>query len=104
MHRHIDLKDLFLDWVAGKERIARDYRSSHEIALEDQVQKLVEENRDMKEHAIHWEGAAARDLARAVAALYTTARARLDATVASGAIDQADSDPGNVSSVTARTS
>jgi hypothetical protein len=103
-HRHIDLKDLFLDCVSEREQIARDHRSSREIALEDQVQKLVEENRDLKEPAIHWEGAS-RDLARTVAALqalYSTARARLDAIVASGAIEEADTDPGNVSSITGR--
>lgn len=102
-HRHIDLKDLFLDCVAEREQIARDHRSSREIALEDQVEKLVEENRDLKERAIHWEGAA-RDLARTVAALqalYTTARARLDAVVASAASEETDTDPGNVSSLTA---
>jgi len=103
-HRHIDLKDLFLDCVAEREQEVRDRRTPNEIALEEQVDDLKEKNRELHTRATHWEGAA-RDLARTVAALqalYATARARLDTVVANGSIDEADTDPGNVSPITTR--
>lgn len=82
-HRHIDLKDLFLDCVAEQQQETRDVRTPNEVALEEQVDELKARNRDLQTRATHWEGAA-RDLARTVAALqmlYTTANARLDAII-----------------------
>jgi len=78
-HRHIDLKDLFLDCAAELEQEARDLRNPNELALEEQVAELKRRNQDLQTRATHWEGAA-RDLARTVAALqmlYDTASARL---------------------------
>lgn len=82
-HRHIDLKDLFLDCVVERQQEARDLRPPSEVALEEQVDELKARNRDLQTRATHWEGAA-RDLARTVAALqmlYTAASARLDAII-----------------------
>lgn len=104
-HRHIDLKDLFLDCVAEHEQEARDRRSPTEIALEKQVDELKKKNRELQTRATHWEGAA-RDLARTVAALqmlYSTASARLDAIVADVALEDPDSTSGlNVSPIGGR--
>jgi AcrR family transcriptional regulator len=88
-HRHIDLKDLFLDCVAERQQETRDLRPANEIALEKQLDELKARNRDLQTRATHWEGAA-RDLARTVAALqmpYTTASARLDAIISDTALD-----------------
>ncbi|CAN5749873.1 hypothetical protein BH09ACT7_BH09ACT7_26780 [soil metagenome] len=96
-HRHIDLKDLFLDCAAECEQAARDLRSPKEVALEDQVDNLKKKNRDLQTRATHWEGAA-RDLARTVAALqmlYATASARLDAIIADLALKDPDPMPGS---------
>jgi len=104
-HRHIDLKDLFLDCAAEREQEVRDRRNPNEIALEVQVEDLKEKNRELQTRATHWEGAA-RDLARTVAALqalYATASARLDAVIANGAPGQVASGPDiNVSTMTRR--
>ncbi|MBE5477978.1 hypothetical protein E3G68_005332 [Mycobacteroides abscessus] len=92
-HRHIDLKDLFLDCAAKLEQEARDRRNPNEVALEEQVAELKRRNQDLQARATHWEGAA-RDLARTVAALqmlYDTASARLDAIIADVALE--DSGP-----------
>ncbi|MCK0177115.1 hypothetical protein [Mycolicibacterium sp. F2034L] len=101
-HRHIDLKDLFLDCAAEFAQEARDRRTPTEVALEEQVDDLKKKNRDLQTRATHWEGAA-RDLARTVAALqmlYDTASARLDAIIADVALDDSDPAPGsNVSSI-----
>jgi hypothetical protein len=94
-HRHIDLKDLFLDCAAEHEQAARDLRSPNEVALEEQVDDLKKKNRDLQTRATHWEGAA-RDLARTVAALqmlYATASARLDAIIADVALENPDPTP-----------
>jgi hypothetical protein len=83
-HRHIDLKDLFLDCAAEREQEAQDLRPPNEIALQEQVEDLKKKNRDLQTRATQWEGAA-RDLARTVAALQSlnaTANARLDAVIA----------------------
>ncbi|MCG7606795.1 MULTISPECIES: hypothetical protein [Mycobacterium] len=88
-HRHIDLKDLFLDCVAERQQETRDLRPPNEVALEEQVDELKARNRDLQTRATHWEGAA-RDLARTVAALqmlYTTASARLDAIISDTAME-----------------
>lgn len=88
-HRHIDLKDLFLDCAAEREQEALDRRTPNEVALERQVDELKMKNRDLQTRATHWEGAA-RDLARTVAALqmlYDTASARLDAIIADVALE-----------------
>lgn len=104
-HRHIDLKDLFLDCVAEREQEVKDLRSPNEVALQEQVDKLREKNRDLQTRATHWEGAA-RDLARTVAALqslYTTASARLDAIIADVAHDNLERNPApNVSPIGTR--
>lgn len=101
-HRHIDLKDLFIDCVAERQQEARDLRSPKEIALEDQIQELKTKNRDLQTRATHWEGAA-RDLARTVAALqmlYATASARLDAIISDVALEDLEPEPGpNVSPI-----
>lgn len=92
-HRHIDLKDLFLDCAAEREQEVRDLRTPTEIALGEQVDDLKRNNRDLQTRATHWEGAA-RDLARTVAALqmlYDTASARLDAIIADIAVEDTDS-------------
>lgn len=94
-HRHIDLKDLFLDRVAERNQEARDLRTPNEVALGEQVDNLKKKNRDLQTRATHWEGAA-RDLARTVAALqmlYATASARLDAIVAEVALENSDPTP-----------
>lgn len=94
-HRHIDLKDLFLDCAAEREQHAKDLRNPNEVALEEQVDQLKERNRDLQTRATHWEGAA-RDLARTVAALqtlYATASARLDAIIADAALISVETDP-----------
>ena len=98
-HRHIDLKDLFLDCVAEREQEAQALRPPNEVALEARVDDLKKKNRDLQTRATHWEGAA-RDLARTVAALqmlYATASARLDAIIA----DVAPEDPGRGANVSA---
>lgn len=104
-HRHIDLKDLFLDCAAEREQEALDRRTPTEVALEEQVAELKRRNQDLQTRATHWEGAA-RDLARAVAALqmlYDTASARLDAIIADFALEDSDPGPGpNVSPIGAR--
>lgn len=104
-HRHIDLKDLFLDCAAEREQAARDLRSPNEVALEEQVDDLKRKNRDLQTRVTHWEGAA-RDLARTVAALqmlYATASARLDAVIADVALEGPDPMPGsNVSPIGGR--
>lgn len=104
-HRHIDLKDLFLDCAAEREQAARNLRSPNEVALEAQVDDLKTKNRDIQTRATHWEGAA-RDLARTVAALqmlYATASARLDAIIANVALDDLDPAPGaNVSPISSK--
>jgi hypothetical protein len=104
-HRHIDLKDLFLDCAAERDQEARDLRTPNEIALETQVDDLKKKNRDLQTRATHWEGAA-RDLARTVAALqmlYATASSRLDAIIADGALEDVDPEPNsNVSSLDGR--
>lgn len=101
-HRHIDLKDLFLDCAAELEQEARDRRTPNEVALEEQVADLNRKNRDLQTRATQWEGAA-RDLARTVAALqmlYDTASARLDAIIADVALEDSDPTPGsNVSPI-----
>lgn len=101
-HRHIDLKDLFLDCAAERQQEARDRRSPTEIALDEQVDELKKKNRDLQTRATHWEGAA-RDLARTVAALqmlYSTASARLDAILADVALEDPDPTRGpNVSHI-----
>lgn len=94
-HRHIDLKDLFLDCVAEREQEARALRTPNEIALEEQVDDLKKKNRDLQTRATHWEGAA-RDLARTVAALqmlYATVSARLDAIIADVALETLEPAP-----------
>lgn len=104
-HRHIDLKDLFLDCVAEREQEVRDLRTPNEVALEEQVDDLKKKNRDLQTRATHWEGAA-RDLARTVAALqmlYATASARLDAIIAEVAMESPVPTPGlNVSPIGGR--
>lgn len=104
-HRHIDLKDLFLDCAAELEQEARDRRNPNEVALEEQVAELKRRNQDLQTRATHWEGAA-RDLARTVAALqmlYDTASARLDAIIADVALEDSGPRPGpNVSPIGAR--
>jgi hypothetical protein len=104
-HRHIDLKDLFLDCVAERDEEARDVRPPNEVLLEEKVNDLKEKNQDLQTRATHWEGAA-RDLARTVAALqtpYATASARLDAIIADGALEDVDPEPNsNVSSLDGR--
>jgi hypothetical protein len=104
-HRHIDLKDLFLDCVAEREQEVRDLRTANEVALDEQVDDLKRKNRDLQTRATHWE-AAARDLARTVAALqmlYATASARLDAIIADAALEDPDPTPGsNVSPIVGR--
>ncbi|WP_158166599.1 hypothetical protein [Mycolicibacterium smegmatis] len=104
-HRHIDLKDLFLDCAAEREQEARDRRTPTEVTLEEQVDDLKKKNRDLQTRASHWEGAA-RDLARTVAALqmlYDTASARLDAIIADVALEDSDPRAGpNVSPIGAR--
>lgn len=104
-HRHIDLKDLFLDCVAERDKEGRDLRTPNEIALEQQVDELRKKSRDLQTRATHWEGAA-RDLARAVAAvqmLYATASARLDAIIADVALENLEPAPGpNVSPIGGR--
>ncbi|MDA0813734.1 MAG: hypothetical protein O3C21_15260 [Verrucomicrobia bacterium] len=104
-HRHIDLKDLFLDCVAEREQEAQDLRSPNEVALQEQLDELKKKNRDLQTRATHWEGAA-RDLARTVAALqalYATASARLDAIIADVAHDDLNRDPSpNVSPIGGR--
>lgn len=104
-HRHIDLKDLFLDCAAEREQEALDRRTPTEIALEEQVDDLKKKNRDLQTRATQWEGAA-RDLARTVAALqmlYDTASARLDAIIADIAVEDPESTPVlNVSPITGR--
>lgn len=104
-HRHIDLKDLFLDCVAEREQEGRDLRSPNEVALEDQVDELKKKNRYLQTRVTHWEGAA-RDLARTVAALqmlYATASARLDAIIADVALEGLESQPSpNVSPIGGR--
>ncbi len=104
-HRHIDLKDLFLDCAAEREQEALDRRTPTEVALEEQVDDLKKKNRDLQTRATHWEGAA-RDLARTVAALqvlYDTASARLDAIIADIAVEDPESTPVlNVSPITGR--
>jgi hypothetical protein len=104
-HRHIDLKDLFLDCVAEREQEALDLRSPNEVALQEQVEDLKQKNRELQTRATHWEGAA-RDLARTVAALqslYATASARLDALIADVARDDMGRDAGpNVSPIGGR--
>lgn len=104
-HRHIDLKDLFLDCAAELEREARDRRNPNEVALEGQVAELKRRNQDLQTRASHWEGAA-RDLARTVAALqvlYDTASARLDAVIADIAVEDPGSTPVlNVSPIAGR--
>lgn len=104
-HRHIDLKDLFLDCAAEREQEALDRRTPTEVALEEQVDDLKKKNRDLQTRATHWEGAA-RDLARTVAALqmlYATANARLDAIIADVALEAPDSTSGlNVSPIGGR--
>ncbi|WP_319453159.1 MULTISPECIES: hypothetical protein [unclassified Mycobacterium] len=104
-HRHIDLKDLFLDCVAERQQEARDLRPPNVIALEKQLDELKARNRDLQTRATHWEGAA-RDLARTVAALqmlYTTASARLDAVIADVALETLEPAPGpNVSPIGGR--
>lgn len=101
-HRHIDLKDLFLDCVAEHQQEARERRTPNEVALEDQVDELKKKNRDLQTRATHWEGAA-RDLARTVAALqmlYATASARLDAIISDMALENLAPEPGpNVSPI-----
>ncbi|QVI28264.1 hypothetical protein MN2019_02440 [Mycolicibacterium neoaurum] len=101
-HRHIDLKDLFLDCAAEREQEARDRRTPTEVALEERVDELKKKNRDLQTRATHWEGAA-RDLARTVAALqmlYDTASARIDAIIADVALEDSDPTPGsNVSPI-----
>lgn len=91
-HRHIDLKDLFLDCVAEREQEAEALRPPNEVALENQVDELTKKTRELQTRASHWEGAA-RDLARTVAALqmlYATANARLDAIIADAATEDPD--------------
>lgn len=104
-HRHIDLKDLFLDCAAEIAREARDRRNPNEVALEEQVAELKRRNQDLQTRASHWEGAA-RDLARTVAALkvlYDTASARLEAITANIAVEDPESTPVlNVSPITGR--
>lgn len=104
-HRHIDLKDLFLDCAAELEQEARDRRHPNEVALEEQVAELKRRNQDLQTRATHWEGAA-RDLARTVAALqmlYDTASARLEAIIADVALEDSDPKPGsNVSPISGR--
>ena len=104
-HRHIDLKDLFLDCVAEREQEALDLRSPNEVALQEQVEDLKQKNRELQARATHWEGAA-RDLARTVAALqslYATASARLDAIIADVARDDVGQEAGpNVSPIGGR--
>lgn len=104
-HRHIDLKDSFLDCAAEREQEALDRRTPNEVALERQVDELKMKNRDLQTRATHWEGAA-RDLARTVAALqmlYDTASARLDAIIADVALEDPDPTPGaNVSPIGGR--
>lgn len=88
-HRHIDLKDLFLDCVAEREQEAQTQRPANEVALESQVDELKRKNRELQTRATQWEGTA-RDLARTVAALQmlnATANARLDAVIADGALE-----------------
>lgn len=104
-HRHIGLKDLFLDCVAERQQEARDLRTPNEVALQEQVDDLKKKNRDLQTRATHWEGAA-RDLARTVAALqmlYSTASARLDAFIADVAREGLQPEPGpNVSPISGR--
>ncbi len=104
-HRHIDLKDLFLDCVAEREQETRDLRSPNEVALQQQVEDLKQKNRELQTRATHWEGAA-RDLARTIAALqslYATASARLDAVIADVARDDLEREAGpNVSPIGGR--
>lgn len=104
-HRHIDLKDLFLDCAAEREQEAIDRRTPNEVALEEQVDDLKNKNRNLQTRATHWEGAA-RDLARTVAALqmlYTTANARLDAVIAEASFENQGAAPNpNVSPIGGR--
>ncbi len=104
-HRHIDLKDLFLDCAAELEQEARDRRTPTEVALEEQIAELKRRNQDLQTRATHWEGAA-RDLARTVAALqmlYDTASSRLEAIIADVALESTDPTPGfNVSPIGGR--
>lgn len=96
-HRHVDLKDLFLDCVAEREQQARVLRTPNEIALEERIDELTNKNRELQTRANHWEGAA-RDLARTVAALqtlYATASARLDALISDRALERLETDPGS---------
>lgn len=96
-HRHIDLKDLFLDCVAEREQQSRVPRTPTEIALEDRIDDLTHRNRELQTRATHWEGAA-RDLARTVAALqtlYATATARLDAVISDRALERLEAEPGS---------
>lgn len=96
-HRHVDLKDLFLDCVAERDQEARDLRTPNEIALETQVDELKKKSQDLQTRATHWEGAA-RDLARTVAALqmlYATASARLDAIISDVALQDLEPEAGS---------
>lgn len=96
-HRHIDLKDLFVNCVAERNQEVRELRTPNEVALEQQAADLKKKNRDLQTRATHWEGAA-RDLARTVAALqmlYATASARLDAIIADAALDDLERERGS---------
>lgn len=94
-HRHIDLKNLFLDCVAERKREARGLRTPTEIALEERVEDLTNKNRELQTRANHREGAT-RDLARTVAALqmlYATASTRLDAIISDVALENLAPEP-----------
>ncbi len=57
-HRHIGIKDLFLDCAAEREQEARDLRTPNEVALEARVDDLERRTRDLHTRATRWEGAA----------------------------------------------
>ena len=82
-HRHTDLKDLFLQCAAERLQQAQHRLPQNESALEKEIEDLRQRNTDLQAAATRWENAA-RDLARAVAALQAlnaTANARLDAVI-----------------------